>query len=255
MGFGPRPRMKRILAAWFDRAVERTSVFLNLDAYLQSTLHGEIARLKATIRSETPDNPVIDGFKVYCQNDEDGIIQSILSRIPAGKLSRTFVEIGCGNGLENNTHALVLHGYRGYWIDASADNIAYIRSNVPALSGSSCRLKVEQQFVDLDNILTILQDAAKHLQTREPDLFSLDIDGNDLAIVKESLKVLSPAVICVEYNAKFPPPLRVSIPYSKSFRWTGNDYQGASLQTFCDALTGYRLACCNLLSHKRRDTE
>src|SRR5262245_40537087 len=38
------------------------------------------------------------GFKVYSQNDEDGIIQEIFRRI--GSSNRTFVEFGAGDGLE-----------------------------------------------------------------------------------------------------------------------------------------------------------
>ena len=55
------------------------------------------------------------GFKVYSQNDEDGIIQEILNRI--GETSKTFVEFGVGNGLENNTLTLLLKGWHGLWIE------------------------------------------------------------------------------------------------------------------------------------------
>ena len=48
------------------------------------------------------------GFKVYSQCDEDGIIQEIFKRI--GEESRTFVEFGVGDGLENNTVKLLLEG-------------------------------------------------------------------------------------------------------------------------------------------------
>ena len=41
------------------------------------------------------------GFKLYSQNDEDGIIQEIFARI--GGKCRTFVEFRVENGLENNT--------------------------------------------------------------------------------------------------------------------------------------------------------
>lgn len=240
--------LKRALLALVDDVTSRigTGLKFKLDAYLQSSFHTEVAALKAHIGNEMPENPARHGFKVYSQNDEDGIIQAMLARIPASRLTGTFIEIGCGNGLENNTHALVLCGYRGNWIDGSAENIDYIRARVPSLSIASCRLKVEQQFVDLENIEAILRSASEHLKTTEPDFYSLDIDGNDLDVLKKSLGVVNPKILCVEYNPKFPPPIRVSIEYSKSFRWMGDDYQGASLQTFCDALTGYSLVCCNL---------
>src|SRR4051794_12997040 len=57
------------------------------------------------------------GFKVYSQNDEDGIIQEIFARI--GIASKTFVEFGVENGLENNTLTLLLKEWNGLWIEGS----------------------------------------------------------------------------------------------------------------------------------------
>ena len=55
------------------------------------------------------------GFKVYSQNDEDGIIQEIFRRI--GTQDRTFIEFGVANGYECNTAKLLLEGWRGLWIE------------------------------------------------------------------------------------------------------------------------------------------
>lgn len=69
--------------------------------------------LKEKIVRRMPDNPVLHGAKIFSQSDEDGIIRHILNKIGAcSALTRTFIEFGCGNGLENNTHAL-LQGYSG----------------------------------------------------------------------------------------------------------------------------------------------
>jgi hypothetical protein len=46
------------------------------------------------------------GFKVYSQNDEDGIIEEIFRRLDV-KIG-TFCEIGVENGLECNTLYLIL---------------------------------------------------------------------------------------------------------------------------------------------------
>jgi len=66
------------------------------------------------------------GFKVYSQNDEDGIIQEIFSRI--GATSKTFVEFGVGNGLENNTLTLLLKGWNGLWIEGAEQYASQIKS-------------------------------------------------------------------------------------------------------------------------------
>ena len=51
------------------------------------------------------------GYKVYSQNDEDGIIQEIFSRI--GTTDKRFIEFGVQNGLESNCHYLLFKGWTG----------------------------------------------------------------------------------------------------------------------------------------------
>lgn len=55
-------------------------------------------------------------------------------------------------------------------------------------------------------------------------------------------------MIVVEYNAKFPPPIHWTVRYDPACAWAGDDYQGASSQSFADLFgaTGYRLVACNL---------
>ena len=123
----------------------------------------------------------------------------------ASAAGETFIEIGSGNGTENNTHALLLKGWRGVWVDGRADRIAFVRSEV----GTSPDLFAEQAFVTRENVRNSWARWLERLGTREIDFFSLDIDGNDLPVLSAALGVFRPRVICVEYNAKFPPPLEV----------------------------------------------
>ena len=183
------------------------------------------------VAKRTPDNPCLKAFRVYSQTDEDGIIEEIFRRIGGGK---TFIEIGCGDGLENNTHYLLLKGWSGRWIDGDTKSISRIQRNLPNNPG---RLRVEKMFIDIENIGSIASDV---------DFLSLDIDGNDLHILKKFLEAARPKVICVEYNAKFPPPLPISVKYDKAHRWKEDDHMGASLQAFADLLTEYQLVCCGL---------
>ena len=208
----------------------------------QAAIRKEIDELRAHILATTPGNPCAQGFKTYAQIDEDGILEDIFDRIPGH--STTFIEIGCGHGIENNTHYMALKGYKGCWVDGGEKSVASIREALGGLSFDS--LLVEHQFVSTDNVGSILRNFVKFLGTHKPGLFSLDIDGNDLYVLTEALKHIKPVVICVEYNAKFPPPLSLSICFDPDFRWQGDDYHGASLQAFCDLLTDYRLVSCNL---------
>jgi len=205
----------------------------------------EMQDLKRSVLDLVPENPCLKAYKVFSQNEEDGIIEEILSHVAKNSPpNRRFLEIGCGNGLENNSHYLLLKGYRGCWIDGDVGNIDFIRTQLGGLDFAA--LCVRQHFVDLSNIEGIIGDTVTFLETREPDFFSLDIDGNDRWVVEQALRHFEPKVLCVEYNAKFPPPLSVSIAYCPTHRWAGDDYHGASLQAFCDCLPGYELVSCDL---------
>ena len=61
------------------------------------------------------------------------------------------------------------------------------------------------------------------------------------------LSQIKPRVIIVEYNAKFPPPIRKCIKYDPKFIWKYDDYLGASLQLLVDNLKKeYALVGCNI---------
>lgn len=212
----------------------------------QHDIRAEIVRLRAEMRAVTPNNPALSGYKVFSQVDEDGIIRALLNLLPEGSLSQTAIEIGCGNGLENNTHLLLLAGFRVCWLDGAAANIDFIRNELDFVEDHKGRLMVTGDFVTCDNICAILHRFSNFLSTSEPDVFSLDMDGNDLHVLDRALNVLQPKIICVEYNGKFPPPLNIAIAYNPDHKWSGDDYQGASLQAFSDLLSGYFLACCNI---------
>lgn len=201
----------------------------------QIAIHAEVRALRKEIAAEMPGNPCLYGRKVYSQFDEDGIIEHIFASLKGN----TFLEIGCGNGLENNTHFLLLKGWRGVWVDADERNIDAIQERIPANPWLTVRLL----SVNTDNCHTLLEDRT----FKNIDFLSLDIDGNDLQVLKKLLTLAKPKVICVEYNAKFPPPLDICIKYSATHVWGNDDYHGASLMAIVKAAIGYRLVACNLL--------
>jgi hypothetical protein len=207
----------------------------------QVLIDQEIRTLLAEIQHHTPDNPALHGFKVYSQVDEDGIIEHIFSRLGDG--SRCFVELGCGNGSENNTHYLALKGWKGVWVDGGRENIAAITAVIPP---DSPRLLVERMFITRDNIGEAMARWVARLGG-VPDLLSLDIDGNDAIVLERILRVGAPRVLVLEYNGKFPPPLKLSVAYRDDHGWEGDDYYGSSLQVFIDLLAErYVLVSCGL---------
>jgi hypothetical protein len=182
------------------------------------------------------------GYRVYSQSDEDGILHEIFRRI--GTVSQSFVEIGCGDGLENNSFFLLLQGWRGVWIEASARKIAVAQKAAEIFVRNGC-LRVKEHFVTKDNV----DRTVKGLVTgSEIDLLSVDIDGNDYYVL-QAIRSISPRVIVSEYNAKFPSDIKWVMEYSEAHQWDGTDYFGASLKSLemLLAAKGYTLVGCNLL--------
>jgi hypothetical protein len=210
----------------------------------QSMLRTELDRLRADIAARMPGNPAASGYKVYSQTDEDGILDAIFRALGEGE--RTFAELGCGNGLENNTHTLLLRGWRGVWVDGSSKNIEFIGRHLPL---STPRLSVEQQFITRENAYPVVRDALAKLEgaPADVDLLSIDLDGNDAIILDQLLLQLSPRVVCVEYNGKFHYPVDVEMPYNATHGWSGDDYYGASLAAFMRHVGDrYRLVACSI---------
>ena len=105
---------------------------------------------------------LLDGFKVYSQNDEDGIIESIFSDI--GTTNKLFVEIGVGkDGIENNTHYLLLKNWRGLWIEANSNYVKAIKKNLPF---SNQHLDLLMSYITPDNINRIVNDFVKKYKKR-----------------------------------------------------------------------------------------
>ena len=162
------------------------------------------------------------GFKVYSQNDEDGIIEEIFNRI--GTTNKIFVEFGVSNGLECNSHYLLHKGWHGLWMDGGEQNIKEIVARFyPAISNKQLAFKCA--FITKDNI----NDLIGSVVTGEIDLLSVDIDGNDY-YVWQAINVVNPRAVVIEYNAKFPPNYAWKMAYNEKYVWDGTDCQGASLK-------------------------
>jgi hypothetical protein len=217
------------------------------DAYMvadrQMLLMREFVRaaaINSDPRYQDPRSLIPRGFKVYSQNDEDGILEALFERI--GVTNRRFVEVGVGNGLENNTAYLLHKGWSGAWLDADPDGAAYIEREFAGLIRTG-RLTFRREFVRAERLDALLVDLGV---PAEFDLLSLDIDGNEWWVWKH-LTRFHPRVIVVEYNAGLGPSLPWVMPYDPEFRNSGTRAHGASLKGFevLAAQKGYRLVGCN----------
>lgn len=187
---------------------------------------------------------IADGFKVYSQNDEDGIINSIFKDIKY--LNKTFIEIGSGSGLENNTHYLLLKGWKGVWIDS---NKRYV-NNLNKKLGGSKNLAIFCDKVTPSNINEKIEKCLNFLKLNDDeaiDFFSIDIDSIDIYCLKKINK-LKPRLICIEYNAKFPPDIEISIENDIKNYWKHDDYMGSSLAFIVHEMQNinYRLVSTNI---------
>lgn len=179
------------------------------------------------------------GYRVCSQNDEDGIIEEIFRRIGCG--DRRFVEFGVGSGLENNTAYLLHCGWRGVWLDAVASNVGSASQALKSVIAAG-RLNIIPKMVSAENIEGVFRDAGV---PSEPDLVSIDIDGNDFW-VWSSLVNFRPRVVVIEYNAGMGPSLDWVVPYDASRPWDGSRTFGASLAALVrlGREKGYRLVGC-----------
>jgi len=182
------------------------------------------------------------GFKAYSQNDEDGIIQEIFQRI--GTVNKNFVEIGVGNGLENNTLYLLVQGWRGLWVEANHKYVKQINLKFEhAITNGN--LEIKNTCIQKDNVNKVIdkwQSTAGGL-----DLLSLDIDGNDYHILK-AIKSLDARLVILEYNSKYRPPVKWVMEHNPKHSYVFSDYYGASLKSLEILLIekGYKLVGCNL---------
>ncbi len=202
-------------------------------------LYDLVYQITASISKNEHANPLNSfGKKCFSQSDEDGITIEIFKRLK-NLNSGSFLELGVGDGTENNTLILLSLGWKGFWVGGS--DLAFDTS-------SSKKLKFFKNWITLENILPIINKGLKHLKVKELDLISVDLDGNDFYIVEKILNSgFFPKVFILEYNAKFPPPVKFKINYDPKHKWKNDDYFGTSLESWNSLLTkhGYRLLCCN----------
>lgn len=175
---------------------------------------------------------------VNSQNGEDGIIAEIFRRI--GMTDRVFVEIGIGDGMENNSAFLLAQGWRGYWLDGNDSFLPLARQLV---ADRPDRLAWHCGFVDRENVAGLLAGLGV---PEEVDLMSLDIDQNTYHLW-DGLRRYRPRVVVVEYNAAIPASVDWKVAYVADRGWDGTQNYGASLKAFerLGEELGYRLVGCD----------
>ncbi|RAI37450.1 FkbM family methyltransferase [Rhodoplanes roseus] len=207
--------------------------WLDLVRYVDSTLASE--------RYADPRRLSRFGRKVYSQCDEDGLLARIFELI--GTTDQSFLEFGVGDGRECNSVWLLHQGWRGVWLEADPSDVRRMQTTHEHWLRSGA-LRIVQARVSAETIDRVIAEAGL---PAEIDLLSIDIDYNDYWVWKAITRT-SPRVVCIEYNATWPPPASIVVPYDPTRSWSGDNHFGASLAALAGlgAQKGYRLVGCSL---------
>lgn len=152
-------------------------------------------------------------FSGFSQNGEDGILDVLRKHLHES--NRYFVEIGAADGIENNTGwLLIAEKYNGLLVEGSPHLVERAKRTV---IGYSIGAEIHNMFVTTDSVRGIKALAFHH----DPDVFSLDIDGNDYYIAKAIFDSgFRPKIFVVEYNSVYGPERSETIEYQADFVFT-----------------------------------
>jgi len=152
-------------------------------------------------------------FSGFSQNGEDGILDVLRRQLRSS--NRYFIEIGAADGIDNNTAWLVIaEKYNGLMIEGTP---RLVERAMRTIVGYSVGAECHNMFVTMENAKYLKSIALHH----DPDVFSLDIDGNDYYIARAILEAgLRPKIFVVEYNSVYGPEKSMTIRYQQDFVFT-----------------------------------
>jgi hypothetical protein len=134
-------------------------------------------RKKFEVGSKNLDNINKQEYRITSQNNEDGIIDYIISKLKLKDL--TFVEIGF-DYCENNSLNLIKKSKKGLFIDGSKDKVLLLKKILKFLY-SNKSIEVINAFINKDNLNNII---SANIESREIDFLSIDVDGVDYYLLE-----------------------------------------------------------------------
>lgn len=158
-------------------------------------------------------NPETWEFSGFSQNGEDGIFDVLSHQLLTR--NRYFFEVGASDGIDNNSGWMVIaEKYAGLMIEGDPNLVDHASRIV---AGYSTGVECKSMFLTRDNA----KDLMPLLVYKNPDVFTLDIDGNDYYIVKSLFESgLRPKICAVEYNSAYGPSKSMTIEYDDRFVFT-----------------------------------
>jgi hypothetical protein len=180
-------------------------------------------------------NP-LDSYRrnVTSQSGEDGVIERLLTLLPA--TPKTCLEVGAGDGITlSNTHSLwSLQGWRALLIEGAPRGVQLIEKRV----AGNPNVTVVGAYIRATG-----EDSLDAIVKREsfPSHFgvlSLDIDSNDLEVF-ENLKAVTADIVIIEFNHEIPPEIVYrDLPGDVFFRHSAKAVEAVA------RAKGYRVVAC-----------
>ena len=143
---------------------------------------------------------------VYSQNGEDSLLDELYKQISFNiskvsyKMDNTLIEFGVWDGFlfSNTAHLIRKYNLRGILIESNKDRYAELLLNY-----SSEKHILINKFIELQGSNSIESICNPYLKSLNPLMISIDIDGMDYWVF-ESMKLLLPVIVVIEYNPTIP---------------------------------------------------
>lgn len=181
------------------------------------------------------------GFRIFSQNDEDGLLLYIFSLI--GFTNKTCVDMAFGSPYGANTTNLICNwGFHGLLVEGTGTPATFFDSHKDTFIFPP---KLRHAWITAENVNEL---CLKNGIEGDIDFFSLDMDGVDYWVWK-NLEAISPRVVVVEYQDILGHEKALTVPYKPDFNRfdVHEDFFSASLPAFVKLgkEKGYRLVGVN----------
>jgi hypothetical protein len=173
-----------------------------------------------------------DGAPAY--SDVEQRVDRLLQKLSPS--DRHCVDIGAADGKQgSNSYALFRAGWAGLAVEPDEGMFGRLALN----HAGTPQVQLYRGFVTPHNVVPLLEAAGI---PKTFGFLSLDVDGYDYDILVAVLATFRPALMCVEYNEKVPPPIRFRVRYSPDFTFREGICYGMSLATVHDLCAAHDLA-------------
>ena len=142
--------------------------------------------------------------------------------------SNYIIDIGASSGVESDpVYTFIVNpNYKGLCIDGNKDKIVELKKKT--------HFDIYDGYITPINAIDIFK---KYNVPINIDILKIDIDGYDLAVLREILSIYKPSIIIAEINEKIPPPILFEVNYSDKYSWDESHLYGFSIQS-ADSVIG-----------------